>query len=75
MFPQSCQLCYRDRMELDEVRRHAAAARRETEARDEAIRAARAAGFTLRAIAEAAGLTHTGVQRVVRRTETGANPA
>lgn len=55
-------------MELDDVRRHADTARAETTARDEAIRRARAAGHTLRAIAEAAGITHVGVAKILRRS-------
>lgn len=37
--------------------------------RDRLIREARDDGETLRAIAEAAGLTHTGVKKILERTE------
>ena len=35
--------------------------------RDEAVRDMRARGFTLRAIAEAAGMTHTGIRKILAR--------
>lgn len=42
-------------------------AREATLRRDEAIRAMRAEGATLRAIAEAAGLTHTAIAKILGR--------
>lgn len=42
-------------------------AREATLHRDEAIRAMRAEGATLRAIAEAAGLTHTAIAKILAR--------
>ena len=38
-----------------------------TAKRDQAARDLRARGFTLRAIAEAAGMTHTGVRKLLAR--------
>jgi hypothetical protein len=42
-------------------------AREATLRRDEAIRAMRAEGATLRAIAESAGLTHTAIAKILSR--------
>lgn len=52
-----------------EVATWAAKAQVATAKRDEAIRAMRAEGATLRAIAKAAGMTHAGVARVLRKGE------
>ena len=49
------------------VRREADKARKAIEARDAAICEMRDAGATLRAIAEAAGITHSGVARILKR--------
>lgn len=57
---------------LKSVARYADAARTATERRDEAIAEARAAGMTLRAIGEAAGLSHVAVDKIVARTTAGA---
>ncbi len=47
---------------------HAAAKAREwAERRDSAIRAAVAAGVSLRVVAEATGLSHAGVAKIARR--------
>lgn len=54
-------------MPAAEVRRWADKARAATEKRDDAIRAMRAEGATLRDIAAAAGMTHAGVARVLKR--------
>lgn len=53
------------------VRREADKARKATEARDTAICEMRDAGASLRAIAEAAGITHAGVARVLKRRRIG----
>ena len=50
-----------------EVAQWAKKAREATARRDEAIRRMRDEGATLRAIAEAAGLTHTAVAKILRR--------
>lgn len=51
---------------LESVRRATAKATAAADARDEAIRAAAAAGFSTRQIAEAAGLSHQRVHQIVR---------
>jgi hypothetical protein len=53
--------------ELTPVRRAAAKAVEWTETRNAAIREARAGGASLRSIAEAAGLSHTAVAKIVGR--------
>ena len=50
------------------LRRYGTKQRELTYKRDVAIRAAHADGMSLRAIAEAVGLSHTGVQRIVRQS-------
>lgn len=52
---------------LKSVRGHAKRVAEATEARDRAMSAARAAGVPLRAIAEAAGVTHQTVQNILDR--------
>lgn len=49
------------------VRKSAAKAREWVELRDQAIRAAVNDGATLRAVGDAAGLSHTAVAKIVRR--------
>lgn len=55
--------------ELRDVKRYAVRAAQATTDRDAAIVVARDAGHSLRAIAEAAGITHTGVAKVVARAQ------
>ena len=55
--------------ELDQVRRSAAKQREWTDRRDEAIRAALAADRSLREVAEAAGLSASGVRKIANRKE------
>jgi hypothetical protein len=50
---------------------HARAIVEHTAGRDEEIVAARRKGHALRAIAEAAGMSHPGVMKVIRRTRGG----
>lgn len=52
---------------LEQVRTLADAARIATEDRDTLIRMARGQGLSLRAIAEAAGLSHTAVAKIAER--------
>lgn len=54
-------------MTRQEVARWAQKARRAVAARDEAIVAYRATGASLRDVAEAAGLSHTAVAKIVAR--------
>lgn len=54
-------------MTAKEVASWARKAREATGRRDEEIRRMRAEGSTLRAIAEAAGLTHTAIAKIVNR--------
>lgn len=54
-------------MSAKEVASWARKAREATKRRDEAIRAMRAEGATLRAIAEAASLSHTAVAKILAR--------
>ena len=54
-------------MTAKEVASWARKAREATARRDEEIRRMRDEGATLRAIAEAAGLTHTGVAKILGR--------
>lgn len=56
--------------ELTTVKRHADAARRHTAQRDTAIRDARDAGHTWRAIALAAQLTEAGCRKIAARADT-----
>lgn len=53
-----------------EVASQSRKARDATLARDKAIRQMHAEGATLRAIAEAAGLTHTAIAKILARTST-----
>lgn len=55
--------------DLEQVARQADEARAAVAARDEAIARAVAAGAGLREVARATGLSHTGVARIVERTE------
>lgn len=50
-----------------EVRRWATKAREATQRRDEAIRQASAEGASLRTIAEAAGLSHTAIAKILAK--------
>ncbi len=57
---------------LTPAQRVATAAKRArvaTAQRDQAIRAMRSEGATLRTIADAAGLTHAGVARILNKTQ------
>lgn len=54
-------------MTADDVARWAKKAREAIEKRDDAIRAMREEGATLREIAAAAGLTHAGVAKIVAK--------
>ena len=51
-----------------QVERLAAKAREATARRDEAIRAMVAQGASLREVAQAAGLSHTGVAKIAQRS-------
>lgn len=53
----------------EQARLHTDAARTSLAARDAAIVAMRAAGFSHRAIGEAAGLTHTAIQLILKRDQ------
>jgi phage terminase small subunit len=55
---------------LSEASRAAKKARSWTDRRNDAIRRARTAGASLRAIAEATGLSHTAIAKLSRSTET-----
>lgn len=55
-------------MELTAAGRAADEAREWTKRRDEAIRAALAAGVSLRVLAAATGLSHTAVAKIGKRT-------
>ena len=55
--------------ELDQVRRSASKQREWTDRRDDDIRAALAAGRSLREVAEAAGLSASGVRKIANRKE------
>lgn len=57
------------RPELRDVTRWSRRARKALAQRDEAIRLAVAAGCSLRAVGEAADMTHRGVSRVCQRAE------
>jgi hypothetical protein len=52
---------------LSKVTRSADAYARARDARDETIRAAVAAGHSMRSVAEAAGISHTEVRRILAR--------
>ena len=52
---------------LTVARREAEKQRRATQRRDEAIRSALAAGHSLREVAEAAGLSASGVRKIANR--------
>ena len=52
---------------LKSVRNHSRLVRERVEARNVAIRGARIEGASLREIAEAAQLTHTGIKRIIDR--------
>lgn len=56
----------------DVVRQHADSARNATAARDRAIVAMRAKGASQRAIAQAAGLSHTAIQQILKRADAAA---
>lgn len=60
-----------DRTPLRIAGEQARKARTATEQRDYWIREARAGGSTLRAIAEAVGLSHTAIQKIMERGEHG----
>ena len=53
--------------ELTVARREAEKQRRQTQRRDEAIRTALAAGRSLREVAEASGLSASGVRKIANR--------
>jgi hypothetical protein len=54
--------------ELETVHRAADKAARWTEQRNQAILEARAAGYPLRTIADAAGLSHTAIAKILARS-------
>ena len=56
----------------ERVIQYAAEARKATAARNKAIVAMSKAGYSLRAIGEAAGLTHTAIRQILGRGEAAA---
>lgn len=54
-------------MNATTLTRHGTNARKATELRNQAIRDAHAAGMSLRAIADAVGLSHSAVAKIVKR--------
>ena len=56
-----------ERRLLDAVASHSTSAARQTQERDRVIREAVAAGLSLRKVGEAAGLSHTAIDKICKR--------